>query len=128
MSLVALACAETRKTLRTAALIARYDANLPRYTSYPTAAHFTPQVGAADWADWLGRVPAEEAVSLYAHIPFFRTLCWYCACNTRAVNRAETIRRVSQRPMADRTPLLEGGAVTPNAKRRPWNTGAALCR
>ena len=86
------ACAETRRHLRTASLIARYDANVPRYTSYPTAASFTTEVGGEDWGDWLEAVPAGEAVSLYVHIPFCRTLCWYCACNTRAVNRTETIR------------------------------------
>ena len=72
-------------------LIARHDANVPRYTSYPTAARFNPAVGAEDWGRWLEAVEADEAVSLYAHIPFCKTLCWYCACNTRAVNRAETI-------------------------------------
>ncbi|WP_396593447.1 oxygen-independent coproporphyrinogen III oxidase [Brevundimonas sp. R86498] len=85
------ACAGTRRHLRTASLIARYDANLPRYTSYPTAARFTPDVGGEDWAQWLGQVGPDETISLYVHIPFCKTLCWYCACNTRAVNRAETI-------------------------------------
>lgn len=86
------ACAETLRRLQTGSLIARYDANVPRYTSYPTAAQFTPAIGSDDWGRWLEAVPADEAVSLYVHIPFCRTLCWYCACNTRAVNRTETIR------------------------------------
>lgn len=86
------ACAETLRGLRTAALIRRYDANVPRYTSYPTAARFTTDVGAEDWGGWLEAVRPDEAISLYVHIPFCRTLCWYCACNTRAVNRPETIR------------------------------------
>ena len=51
-------------------LIARYDANAPRYTSYPTAAQFTPAVGAGQWSDWLARAPLDQAVSLYLHIPF----------------------------------------------------------
>jgi oxygen-independent coproporphyrinogen III oxidase len=86
------AWADTRRRVRGAALVARYDANLPRYTSYPTAARFSSDVGPPDCAAWLGETPAEAPVSLYVHIPFCRTLCWYCACNTRAVNRAETIR------------------------------------
>ncbi|WP_269514097.1 oxygen-independent coproporphyrinogen III oxidase [Brevundimonas subvibrioides] len=92
MTLAHPVCGETQRALRAAALIGRYDANLPRYTSYPTAAQFTPDVGPGEWKDWLAAAPAGEAVSLYVHIPFCKTLCWYCACNTRAVNRSETIR------------------------------------
>ena len=69
-----------------AALIARYDGRAPRYTSYPTALQFSPQVDAQTYRGWLAQLPTTEPVSLYLHIPFCARLCWYCGCNTRAVN------------------------------------------
>ncbi len=72
-------------------LIARHDGRAPRYTSYPTAAQFTPEVGTDVQQQWLARLPADEAVSVYLHIPFCQRLCWYCGCNTRAVSRRDAI-------------------------------------
>ena len=71
--------------IATATLLARYDGRAPRYTSYPTALHFTPETGAEDYRGWLGRLPAADPISVYLHVPFCRSLCWYCGCNTRVV-------------------------------------------
>jgi oxygen-independent coproporphyrinogen-3 oxidase len=57
-------------------------ARVPRYTSYPTAPHFTSAVGPAEHAVWLSNVPRERPISLYLHVPYFRRLCWYCGCTT----------------------------------------------
>jgi oxygen-independent coproporphyrinogen III oxidase len=72
-------------------LLGRYGGRAPRYTSYPTAAQFTPAVDARTYGRWLEALPLDRPVSLYVHIPFCPQLCWYCACNTRAVRRPETI-------------------------------------
>ncbi|MBS0469886.1 MAG: oxygen-independent coproporphyrinogen III oxidase [Proteobacteria bacterium] len=63
-----------------------FAARVPRYTSYPTAPHFHAGVGESTYRDWLAALPADDAISLYIHIPFCDTLCWFCGCHTTVVN------------------------------------------
>ncbi|MBB4233103.1 oxygen-independent coproporphyrinogen III oxidase [Rhizobium mongolense] len=64
-------------------LIEKYgDARLPRYTSYPTALAFSAAVGPDDYAKGLAEVGIAGPVSVYLHVPFCRSLCWYCGCHT----------------------------------------------
>ncbi|SOC34853.1 anaerobic coproporphyrinogen III oxidase [Rhizobium subbaraonis] len=67
------------------------EARLPRYTSYPTAPHFAALEDASAYAGWLGSVSAGERVSAYLHIPFCRSMCWYCGCHTTITARDRPI-------------------------------------
>ncbi len=64
-------------------LIRKYASPVPRYTSYPTAPHFHAGIDAGVYRGWLADLPAGEPVSLYMHIPFCDSLCWFCGCHTR---------------------------------------------
>ena len=64
----------------------------PRYTSYPTAPHFSPALGEAQVRDWLGALSGRDTLSAYIHVPYCRSLCWYCGCNTYAARKSEPIR------------------------------------
>ncbi|HSF95251.1 MAG TPA: oxygen-independent coproporphyrinogen III oxidase [Thermohalobaculum sp.] len=57
--------------------------SVPRYTSYPTAPHFSGAVDSATYERWLGALQPNAAISLYLHIPFCDELCWFCACRTQ---------------------------------------------
>lgn len=64
---------------------------LPRYTSYPTAPHFSQAVGPAAYAEWLRAIPPHASASIYLHVPFCRQMCWYCGCNTMVAKRDEPV-------------------------------------
>lgn len=69
----------------------KFSSRVPRYTSYPTAQSFQSDVTAADYAQWLSELQPGEPVSLYVHIPFCGTLCWYCGCTTKMVKRYDPV-------------------------------------
>ena len=71
------------------------EERLPRYTSYPTAPHFSPAVGPDTYAEWLAGLPAGASASLYLHVPFCREMCWYCGCHTQIVRRDGLDRSLS---------------------------------
>ncbi|MFO1207495.1 MAG: oxygen-independent coproporphyrinogen III oxidase [Burkholderiales bacterium] len=75
-------------------LIRRLDRKGPRYTSYPTADRFVEAFDADAYSIWAAQRnvgPVRRPLSIYVHIPFCNTLCFYCGCNkivTKDVTKA----------------------------------------
>ena len=67
-------------------LLARYSQPGPRYTSYPPAPHFSPAVNEGPWREELRR-PGKRDLSLYFHLPFCDSLCYYCGCHMIATQK-----------------------------------------
>jgi oxygen-independent coproporphyrinogen III oxidase len=70
------------------ALLRKYSQPGPRYTSYPPAPHFAEDFGIGQWRQEI--IESQESarpISLYVHIPFCDTLCYYCGCNMVATQK-----------------------------------------
>ncbi|MGB0697492.1 MAG: oxygen-independent coproporphyrinogen III oxidase [Rhodospirillaceae bacterium] len=72
-------------------LSAKYDLRLPRYTSYPTAPHFSNAVGPETYAQWLSELEHDTPLSLYLHIAYCAEMCWFCGCHTKITKRYDPI-------------------------------------
>ena len=73
-------------------LLTRYDAHGPRYTSYPTAVQFTDTFDPAHYREAASKAKANADLSLYFHIPFCDTVCFYCGCNKVATKNRSAWR------------------------------------
>ena len=98
-------------------LIRRLDKNGPRYTSYPTADRFTDSFDAQSYSQWIAKREVDgisRPLSLYIHIPFCNTLCFYCACNkviTKDKSKAADYVRYLIKEMEMQAALLGRGKV-----------------
>jgi oxygen-independent coproporphyrinogen III oxidase len=84
-------------TLLRSDLLERYNSNGPRYTSYPSALQFADAFDPAHYHDAALKGASNADLSLYFHIPFCDTVCFYCGCNKIA-----TKNRAHARPYVER--------------------------
>jgi oxygen-independent coproporphyrinogen-3 oxidase len=99
------------------ALIRRYDKSGPRYTSYPTAVQFHTDFGPVQYRAAAAQTNQEQPLrplSLYFHLPFCDTVCFYCACNkvvTKNRTRAAPYLERLHREIALQGALFDRGRV-----------------
>ena len=116
-------------------LIERYGGRGPRYTSYPTALQFDASFTAADYERIARDSNASgRPLSIYVHIPFCHSLCYYCACNKIVTRNAQRVRNYLidlEREIGLQSDLFDGnrkveqlhlGGGTPNylSNRQLW--------
>lgn len=95
-------------------LLRRLSQSGPRYTSYPTADRFTDQFGYKDYLQAVNHAHSRGArhpLSLYVHIPFCDTVCYYCGCNkivTKNRDKAATYLDYLKREIAMQGKLFAG--------------------
>ena len=107
-------------------LIRRFDGRGPRYTSYPTADRFVEAFGAEAYESWLARRNVggiARPLSLYVHLPFCSTLCFYCGCNkivTRDRSKGEAYLNYLGKEIALQAAALGGDKVV---RQMHWGGG-----
>ncbi len=111
-------------TLKTQmAKLGLFDAKVPRYTSYPTAPHFSPDVGADFFTQSVAAIPEGAAISLYLHVPFCRRLCWFCACRTQGTQTLSPVQSYVQTLLAELTMLKARLPASVRLSRLHWGGG-----
>ncbi len=107
------------------------ERNVPRYTSYPTAPHFSAAVGPETYAQWLGALAPDARLSFYIHVPYCSDICLYCGCHTKAVHQRapvdfyaerliDEIARLAEIAAGRRVTHLHWGGGTPSILGTYW--------
>jgi oxygen-independent coproporphyrinogen III oxidase len=97
---------------------------VPRYTSYPTAPHFHAGIRETEYAAWLENLPESADLSLYMHIPFCDSLCWFCGCHTRITRRYEPVGLYLGGMIREIRMVAEKVPVRASVSRIHWGGGS----
>lgn len=105
-------------------LLKKYDRPGPRYTSYPTAPYFHPGIGPQEYRQQLAAdeaAAAEQDLSLYVHLPFCDTLCYFCGCNMMVTHSRAKVEQYLD--YLEKEMQLLSAAIDPARKVRQLHWG-----
>jgi len=106
------------------ALLLKYSGAGPRYTSYPTAPVWSEAYGRGDFARDLRALGASGApISVYAHVPFCRSLCHFCACNRTITRDARLPERYLDAIAREIAAVREATGASLPALQHHWGGG-----
>lgn len=105
-------------------LLLRYGDNVPRYTSYPTAAQFHGGVTPKTYAGWLTGIDAKTPVSLYLHVPYCQQVGWYCGGNVQVANKYSIISRYKDLLLAELELVAGHLQEPPDLSHIHWGGGS----
>jgi len=108
----------------TTTLLSRYDRQVPRYTSYPTAPHFHDGVDGNTYGKWLAALSSEDTLSLYFHVPFCAEMCWFCGCHTKVTKRYEPVARYVEHMLAEIDLVANALTTRPKVTSIHWGGGS----
>ncbi len=98
------------------------EKSVPRYTSYPTAPHFSAAVDADVAAHWLRELTSDASLSLYLHVPYCRSICTYCGCHTKAARRDDPLEAYTE-TLLQEIDLLARGTAARRVTHIHWGGG-----
>lgn len=104
-------------------LLAAFSRSVPRYTSYPTAAQFSDDIGPTCYGAWLERLPHDTRLSLYLHVPYCRELCWYCGCHMRVARRDGVLERYRDALLKEIETVRGRLGFRPDVRHVHWGGG-----
>jgi oxygen-independent coproporphyrinogen-3 oxidase len=108
-------------------LFAKYDVQAPRYTSYPPATQFNAGFDSGRYSDHISHVMSggdRNEISIYVHLPFCDTLCYFCGCNMLISNNREKIAEYLEYLKREITMVRELMESDPIVVQMHWGGGS----